>query len=511
MGAIIPVVAAKLAPAAKAAGAAAVLQAARPGICSVYRSSPGFFTNGPSALGRDVGRVISLYMDDLSSDQPLPPPRQIPFNGGQCVGIEYDVRMSVTFRNGSPTQFFTRRRLGAIGGIETRPIVGNSGVNYNLVYAVSAASPRGITEPIVAAIDNDRVVAIVGVTRVTPGQDNCGNPFPSDPPSTLPPRVNFDVPVPDIRFDPTVNVNIPVAIFKPTINVTPQLNVDFNMPLSLGGIEMNFNGSEFIINDSSSIVDVDFTEVNNSISSAQININTNVNSQISSSTSTTNTNITNARNNINNNTDTRINSATTNINNSTSSSLVTTTNSINSNTNAQISSSVTAINNSTNLAISDSTNTIVSRINSVAIDLSASLLALTNLVGLINVDVKLALEFLRRIEEKPDCPEPPVPPDSPDVDDVVKPEEPKSGNNPRIQAVTIVLTKLPVKAQWGGGSAPDKQIAGWFSWKISGWGFAPPLAINWERSTFVRPLNVEGYAYTLTNYSQGFAIEHILR
>ncbi|MEG3882264.1 hypothetical protein QT972_33455, partial [Microcoleus sp. herbarium7] len=182
------------------------------------------------------------------------------------------------------------------------------------------------------------------------------------------------------------------------------------------------------------------------------------------------------------------------------------------NTTSSISSAITAINNNTNSIVVSSRNDIINAIALFRTDITARLEALAVLVGVINADMKIALQILGRIELKPDCPEPPSLPGSPNVDDVVKPEEPKTGNNPRIQAVTIVLTVLPRKGQWGGGSgAPDKQIAGWFAWKVDGYGYLSQEPINYQQSTYIRPANVSGYAYTLTNSAKGFAIEHTLK
>jgi hypothetical protein len=488
------------------------IRSARDGICAAYRQTPGWFTNN-AGLIHPIVRDAMNGMDNLCSDKPLPPPATLPFSGGQCA-TSYDVTFRATNPTTGATSTFVRRRLGRIGGLKVvniaiEPATETAIRRWSFFYAQSDANPQGIEDPITDISERLGTYSIVNIVRVDGLPDSCGNPIAIDPPSDRSSPVTINVNLPDIRFSPNVNVVIPVVVFKPEFTFAPNLKAEFNVPINIGGQRFNFNGSSLSIENK---INVDFSSVNTSITNAQTNINNN-----------TNTSVTNAQTNINNNT----NASRTLINNNTNTSITNTQNNINTNTNNQISSSITTINNSTstsitnaqtninnntNTSITNSTNSINASINVAKLEILAQLQFIANLTGIINLDVKLALEFLARIEAKPDCPEPVLPPGNPDVDDIIKPEEPKTGSNPKIQAVTIVLTQNPRKAQWGGGNgAPDKQIAGWFAWKVEGYGFSPQEPINYSRSTFIRPPNVGGYAYTLTNGAKGFAIEHTLK
>lgn len=106
-------------------------------------------------------------------------------------------------------------------------------------------------------------------------------------------------------------------------------------------------------------------------------------------------------------------------------------------------------------------------------------------------------------------PPPPAatPPDSdPNLEpDQKQPDDPKNESGvTKLKWVKIVLTKLPDKVQFGDG-APNCYFAGWFEFK-SGASCYSREQVNFQTSLFLAPPGADGYAYTLTNGAEGYAV-----
>ena len=472
------------------------IRGARDGICSLYKQTPNWFTRSAGLVHPIVRDTIGA-MDNLCSDKPLPLPAQKPLNGGQCA-TNYVVTFRVTNPKTGISSTFSRTLYGKLGGMTKRQLaVDTDGVSifrYGFISNINESFPEGVDNDLSNGRADQFVVTLEGIARSDGKSDNCGDPFPVDPPGDLGTSITVNVNLPNIRVSPTANIVVPVVVLAPKIVFSPNGTASFNMPINVGGQRFNFDGSSISLEKT---VNIDSTSINTAITNSQTAINNN-----------TNTAITNSQTAINNNTNTKISSSQSSL----STAITNSQTAINSNTNTAITNSQTAINSNTNTAITSAVTNITGSVNSGFLALTAKVDAIALVLGVINANVSLALQILGRLELRPECPPELLPPGSPDVDDVVKPETPKSGNNPKIQAVTIVLTVLPVKAQWGGGQgAPDKQIAGWFAWKVDGYGYLAQQNINYQQSTFIRPANVSGYAYTLTNSARGFAIEHTLK
>jgi hypothetical protein len=469
-------------------------RAVRPGICSVYKSDPGWFTNfgANNRLFPQVVQATTAQMNDFCSDQPLPPPKQKEFSGGQCPK-DYLLAITQTYspKVGTPVVTnFTRTARGPIGGLGVRKLPNSN-----------ATPEQGGTQWYISAAGGDiglaNYVSLYSYSfTVTPlsGSDNCGDPLAVDPPSPISTSDRpFSITLPDPRGGN--NITVPVVVAPPII-IAPSgsLNPRVSIPIKIGEINFDFSGDSITQIEPATNVTVDLSSQFNSVQTQITNTNNSIVQEINNSRTATNSN-----------TNSSINSAITNINNSTSSALATTSTAI---TNSVSSSLATTSNNISNAITAINNNSAI-----IALDLTSKLNALGVLVAAIAPKLELALQGVLKLVARPECPESPLAPDSPNVDDIVKDEEDeKKGNNPKIQAVTIKLTRLPAKGQWGGGAnIPDKQIAGWFEWKYNGWGYKSVEQINFETSTFVRPPYVSGYAYTLTNGAKGFAIEHILK
>lgn len=509
--AIIPAAAARLAPAAGAALTDLAVKAVKPVLCSAYRSNPGWYTGSPSALGRDVGRVASLAMDSLCSDQPLPPPMTVPFQGGQCQGELYDV----TFRQSNPTtgvgNNFTRRLSGKLGGMTQRrigidPTSKEPIIRYGFISGVSPTNPNGTDNDLSNGSVKTFLVVLVGIVKVS-GSDVCGNPPPSDPPAPIGDSVSFDINLPDLRVSPSANIVVPVVIFKPTLNINPNLNVKFNIDFDVGGLKIVFDGSDFR---SGGDIEIDVDNINSNISNVQTNLNTSITSSQTNINNNTNSQATAIRNNINTNTNTQISNVQTNINTNTNSQISSVQTNINNSTNTAIANSQTSINNNTNTQITNLKGDINASLNILKVDLTAQLQFIANLTGVINADLKLALEFLKNIDSKPDCPELPPPPDEiPAPPDEKPPDD--GGDSPvkkKLAYVEIILTKRPHKAQFGNNGAQTVYFAGWFAFRANTGGFHPREQINFQRSLFVAPTGCDGYTYTFTHGARGRILEY---
>lgn len=511
--AIIPAAAARLAPAAGAAATDLAVRAIRPALCGLYRQNPGWYTGSPSALGRDIGRVASFALDNLCSDQPLPPPQVVPFQGGQCRSVLYRCTFRITNPTTGVTSTFVAIHAGSLGGVGIERIgTDTDGVainRYFFVHSISPTNPNGTRTDLSNGRVDRFLVSLEGVARQDGLPDVCGNPPPSDPPAPVGDSVSVNINLPDLRVSPTANIVIPVVIFKPQFNINPQLNVEMKINFDFGGQKIVFDGSDFRTGND---VDIDFTSVNNQITNTQNNINTNTNTQISNSQTNINNNTNNARNSINTNTNNQIANTQTNINTSTVNAIANNNSIINNAINTSLTTTQNNINTNTNTSVTNLSRDINASLNVLKADLTAQLQFVANLTGIINADVKIALEFLRTINDKPDCPELPPPPDEVPAPPDEKPPD-DGGDSPpkkRLAYVEVVLTKLPDKVQFGNRGAQNVYFAGWLSFRSPTGSYHERQQINFQKSIFTAPLGSDGYTYTLTHGARGTIKEYYI-
>lgn len=203
----------------------------------------GLYEKYPTGILPSVGRTpISDLTDGLLRQlcQPrgkTPPDRVVPFNGGQCTCVLYNVDYNFTTAEGVTGNSGTTIngpiasvKVGFTGNApDGTPRVGIITVGRNAPCTGSrtatdlAGSTPGLT------------VNSVTVTRNDGNPDTCGNPEPQYPDN--PGDTNYTI-------NPTINingatVNIPVT-FAPTfftpVNIfRPELNID------VGGINVNFS------------------------------------------------------------------------------------------------------------------------------------------------------------------------------------------------------------------------------------------------------------------------------
>lgn len=489
------------------------LKTARDGMCSIYQNAPGWYTNNPRFTSNTLNRVASSIMDNVCSDKPLPPPQKAPVPGGQCRCDTYDVLTRTDVLNPTTgaivsTSQGTRRLPGAIGGLGIQAVGTSSQpkrVRTYLVYNVGCQDSPGMEIDFTVGDSDASKSEILSITKVS-GADTCGNAPASDPPSVLAPSVKFDINLPDLRVN--IPVVVPIVIFKPTLNLSPNLSVNFNLSMDLGGMRVNFDGDKFY--SESEITNTDITNVNTNISNTQTNLNTSISNSQSNVNTNTNNRITTLQTNVNTNTNTSIANSQTAITNSTNTAIANSQTAIANSTSTSISNSQTAINNNTNTSITNLKGDINASINALNIDLTAKLNLLAQLVGIINANVNISLELLNRINAKPDCPELPPPPDQVPAPPDQKPPD-DGGDSPskkKLAYVEVILTKLPDKSQFGNAGAQNVYFAGWFAFRSNTGGFHPREQINFQRSLFVAPAGCDGYTHTFTHGARGRILEY---
>lgn len=192
------------------------------------------------------GGLAGLVCPNLPSS-PLPPAESVPFTGGQCVGTQYNITVSV-IRNGIPTDF-TDTRIGPIG----TPVYELDGNAWRgRWYRPDGSSVLWSFDSISTGFEQPEITSFQ-INSVVSGPDDCGD-LPPEPAG--PPDPGSNVFSPDIEYDPgTGPVIIPTnLVFAfPVINITGELTIPFDLSgaefalqgelnVSTGDINFNFGG-----------------------------------------------------------------------------------------------------------------------------------------------------------------------------------------------------------------------------------------------------------------------------
>lgn len=223
-------------------------EAAARGLCQIYRNNPGLsdFYDYTGASGAIINGTLNALCPADRGGLPAPPTTP-PFNGGQCDGIRYRLRLEGVLDR-DPSNIAVSDSYSAYGqitGITTSETASASGqvqvfcrgtqlwtttnppIQPFGQYATGViAAPQG---------SNHRTWRLASTTRMSPGTDTCGDPpatYPITP--VTPPGISFPVNIP---ISPTVNVAIPLVYIpiKPNISFSPQFQVD------VGGINFTFD------------------------------------------------------------------------------------------------------------------------------------------------------------------------------------------------------------------------------------------------------------------------------
>lgn len=219
--------------------------------CGLYRDHPGFVLP-PSTFGllpqpQQAARGI---WDSLCGGRvTLPPPPQVPYTGGQCVNVPYNVTRSIdtNIDDSNPPSTATFGAVGKLGSLGVRSVAGNQ-KQWFLPTRLGTATP---SETIIFTAPNsqaDKVrVSILSVAPVGTGANNCGNP-PIQYPPTVPPASQTGGNT-IINNNDGTDFSVPFAYIPVDITPTfsPQIRVD------VGGLNVRFDGGG---------VDVQFPDVN---------------------------------------------------------------------------------------------------------------------------------------------------------------------------------------------------------------------------------------------------------
>ena len=198
---------------------------------------------GPGSINRQLSDLGGILQAACPMPPPLPPQPAPPFTGGQCAGVLYSVRYRVTEINrfGSETTYEPPQSgiqlPGPIAGIRTAvpKVVGGRPAFAQVIIDSTPPSTVNIDN---TANSGFTRAAIISVTRVGGGPDNCGNPPDVQPP---PPG-----PIPQPPESPVIPDGGPGGgggfIFRPTvgpINVGPDGGINIPVVVNIGGPSLN--------------------------------------------------------------------------------------------------------------------------------------------------------------------------------------------------------------------------------------------------------------------------------
>ena len=232
----------------------------------------------PDKMAGNLG-VIGAYprgfMNQACQDKSLPPPPSVPFTGGQCCDLTYDVEVTFDlkrcFNNDtvhSGTQ--TRTVTGKVNGVVLQPCTSNPSLSCveieyencdgDIFYEQVFSTTRDIaddacftTSPIDPDADDIDPVAstysIINITVVGGGTDNCGDPpiqYPPSPPAN-PGNVNTQIEV-NLFDGNTTNLDLDLVTINNDFDLSLQLPIKFNIAglivdIDVGGINFNNNTS----------------------------------------------------------------------------------------------------------------------------------------------------------------------------------------------------------------------------------------------------------------------------
>lgn len=217
--------------------------AAADAVCNLYQQYPSGIIpslGDPTGIGAFTDGLLNRLCGPRGK---TPPPPSSPFNGGQCVCVNYLVQWTLNFPGEAPSNGQTTK-TGPIGGIEKRRNPGATLDTIGFQYGAPECA-NGFYGIITTGVDAS--VVINSVTRVDGNPDTCGSLPPTYPKVDVPPNV----------YSPTFNigrpggvVSVPVTIIptliKPSVEFRPEINVKVgpvNVNFNLGGVDLSIDNS----------------------------------------------------------------------------------------------------------------------------------------------------------------------------------------------------------------------------------------------------------------------------
>jgi len=229
-------------------------------ICGIYGKSPSTVVNIIPAGGGLIDNSRGVF-DDLCAPNQLPPAPSLPFSGGQCDGVGYNVFLNYTTQRGVQppdcglTAVVTNSNVGyAFGPISgIRLANGGNFVNSCGVYTytntvltckgTNLTGPQPLGEYIIAGSSRGDILtmSVASIQRGDGQPDICGNPALSYPPPSATPSDFTDVAI--VHISPTATVSVPIT-FTPTVSpVIGNFRPEFNF--NVGGINVNLSPAGF--------------------------------------------------------------------------------------------------------------------------------------------------------------------------------------------------------------------------------------------------------------------------
>jgi len=226
--------------------------AARDGLCTVYRNAPWALTYGEGGFDpTGLGGAFRRTLDNVCSDKDLPPLPPSP-GGGLC-----NVRYRVEYVTRSPDSGGTIQEspgviflFGPIGGVafEKTPGLANSG-RYYIPNDIPTDKFVLIQFPTTGPTAGKYSAQITAISPVTPGTDICGQADRQFPPRLpAPDEYGGNRTYRDRGIDITVPFKVPPIIIPPgAVQVNPTLvvkigKVEVNFDLSGASVNFNFGG-----------------------------------------------------------------------------------------------------------------------------------------------------------------------------------------------------------------------------------------------------------------------------
>lgn len=204
-------------------------------LCGIYEQYPTGIL--PSVGSTPISNIATSLLDNLCAPRNLlPPANTVPFTGGQCACVSYNISYNVVV-NGVPSG---PNSATLEGPISTYRDVDTSSGTALAVFGFIAGTPQCNGPRKVGAIGNvnprTSSLTVISVTRVDGNPDNCGSP-PARPIQDYPPPNSYTVNAPVTIGGNTVNAPVTIipTVFAPVGIFRPEFNVD------VGGINVNFN------------------------------------------------------------------------------------------------------------------------------------------------------------------------------------------------------------------------------------------------------------------------------
>lgn len=209
-------------------------------VCDLYEKYP---TGILPSIGRTpISDLTDGLLRDLCGPRgKLPPDRTIPFNGGQCNCVSYNVEYGFTTATGTSGVSGTTIN-GPISSVKVAftGTTGGGTPGYGIVTTGRNSACNGTRQATdLAGSAVGLKITSVTITRSDGNPDTCGNPEPQY--DDNPDGANYSI-------NPTININggpitVPVTLaptfFTPVNIFRPELNVDvggINVKFDLGGL-----------------------------------------------------------------------------------------------------------------------------------------------------------------------------------------------------------------------------------------------------------------------------------